>query len=183
MEAVATIEIDTQEIDAKGRPCKYETHVKPYLDDILEWLGEGNTEQSICRKLGIHPYTWIRYKQSINELSEVITRANRSAGELMLHKQYQKASGMTVSVKRQKATKDGEILDLKEELYIPPDTNAAEFWARHKYPDYKPPKADTVNLIQNNFQLPQLQAEISKLEQELKSLETIETVGTRVIEE
>jgi hypothetical protein len=167
----------------KGRPELYTTLVKPRYDDIYEWLAEGNTEESVAKKLGVHPYTWIRYKQDNCELSELITRARQSAGQLMLHKQYQKGSGMIVPLKKQKLTKDGEIIDIIEEQFIPPDTNAADFWGRHMMPDYKAPKEPgNLTLIQNNYQLPELKQQLLQIEQELKKLESPVAVDVEVIE-
>jgi hypothetical protein len=177
-----TVAVKETEIN-KGRPELYPTLVKPYFDDIYNWIAEGNTEESIAKKLGIHPYTWICYKKGYTELTELITRARQSAGELMLHKQYQKASGMTISLNKQKVTKDGDVVDITEEMYIPPDTNAADFWARHLYPDYKPAKGvENGNLTINNFQLPEIDAKIQKLLKELNSLETQSAVDVECIE-
>jgi hypothetical protein len=106
---------------------------------------------------------------------EAITHGRRERFQLMKYQQYQKACGMTVVLNKQKVLKDGTIVNITEEQYIPPDTNAAEFVSRHDDPDYIPPKAEQSN---NNavvfFQLPQIQAEINKIRDELKSLETVE---------
>jgi hypothetical protein len=79
----------------------------------------------------------------------------------MKNQQYQKACGITVTLNKQKVLKDGKVVDYKEEAYIPPDTNAAEYVGRHDDPDYKPPKSvESGNITINNIQLPQLEQEL-----------------------
>jgi uncharacterized protein (DUF433 family) len=198
MEAVAVIdcqEIEAVEKDRVGRPCKYETHIAPRMDEILEWLRQGATDYSIADSLGIHQSTWIRYKDNYSNLASLYTRARTERNRLVMNAQYEKAKGIKETIKKgfkvkeviyeagKKVTEREKIEYADEMVYVPPDTNAADLYLRNNDPEYKSAKSESVTLIQNNFQLPQLQAEIQKLEQELKSLETIEAVGTRVIEE
>jgi len=165
-----------------GRPCKYESHVKPYLDDIYDWISQGITEKSICKRLGIHPFTWIRYKQDNNDLSELITRARQAAGQLLLNKQFAAGCGQKVTVRRQKALKDGSIVEVEEEEYIPPNVQAAEFWARHMMPDYVPPKqADTTKTINVNFQLEDWEQKRKQILDEIKRLELSQAVDVEAI--
>ena len=177
MEAVATV--DCQEIEYT---TDFKIKVLPFLDDILQWLKDGMTEYSISEKLGIHYNTFARYRNQYNVLSELYARAMKERNCLVMHKMFERAIGYEhpdLFIAQNK----GEIV--KEEIikHYPPDVNAADLYLRNNDPDYKSAKSEGVTLIQNNFQLPQLQAEIQKLEQELKSLEVIEAVGTRVIEE
>jgi hypothetical protein len=157
-----------------GRPYLYISHVKPYFDDIYEWISQGATEKSIAKKLGIHPFTWICYKKDNSELTDLITRARSAAGELLLNKQFAAACGQTVPLNKQKVTKDGNVVDIVEEMYIPPNVNAAEFWSRHMMPGYIPPKqVDSGNITINNFQLPQLEQDLAQIAEKRKSLEAL----------
>ena len=175
-------DIAVKQVAKVGRPCKYESHVKPYLDDIYDWVSQGMTEQSICKRLGIHPFTWIRYKQDNNDLSELITRARQAAGQLLLNKQFAAGCGQKVTVRRQKALKDGSIVEVEEEEYIPPNVQAAEFWARHMMPDYVPPKqADATKTINVNFQLDEWEAKRKEILDEIKRLELQSAVDVEAI--
>lgn len=155
-----------------GRPELFPTVILPRFDDIYEWISEGHTEKSICKKLGIHPATWIEYKNKYNELAELIIRARSAAGELLLNKQFAAGCGQVVTLNKQKVTKDGDVVDYKEEAYIPPNTNAADFWGRHMMPEYKAPKqVESGNITINNFQLPEKVKEIEQLDKEITELE------------
>ena len=172
------------EIGKVGRPELYPAIVEPRLDDIYEWISQGTTEKSICKSLGIHHSTWIRYKERYKELSELIMRARTAAGELLLNKQFAAACGQTVTLIKQKVTKDGNILDITEDMYVPPNVNAAEFWSRHMYPDYKAPKSvDSGQNITVNFQLPQLEQDIQSIRSRREELERLLAVDVEVINE
>jgi hypothetical protein len=167
-----------------GRPDLYPALVKPHLDDIYNWVAEGNTEQSICHKLGIHRDTWIRYKDNYVELTDTIIRARSAAGELLLNKQFSAACGQTVTLNKQKVTKDGDVVDITEDMYIAPNVNAAEFWSRHMYPGYIPPKGDpSGSIVINNFQLPQLEADLAQIAEKRKALEALLHTDYEVIDE
>jgi hypothetical protein len=171
------------EVDNRGRPCKYDTHVEPYLDKVYKWLKEGYTEYSIAEQLSIHPYTFARYKQEFSALNEVFTRARTEKCSLVMHKQYEKAIGyehkdMFI------AQYQGKIVEKEIIKYYPPDVNAADLYLRNNSEDYKSAKADAGNLtlIQNNFQLPELKQQLLQIEQELKKLESGTVVEVEVIE-
>lgn len=165
-----------------GRPCKYESHVKPYLKDVFEWISQGITEKSIYDKLNISHQAWIEYKDKYTELAETITRARQAAGQLLLNKQFAAGCGQKVTVRRQKALKDGSIVEVEEEEYIPPNVQAAEFWARHMMPDYVPPKqADTTKNITVNFQLDDWEQKRREILAEIKRLELQAAVDVEAI--
>jgi hypothetical protein len=89
-----------------------------------------------------------------------------------MNKMFQKATGEKVALLKQKATKDGDIVDLIEETYIPPDVQAADLFLRNNDPDYKGAKAVEINNnTTNNFQLPQLEDELKQIAEKRKVLE------------
>lgn len=57
-----------------GRPNKYETNVKPRLQDIREWRKVGATIENICEVLDISPSTWHEYANKYPEFSETIKK-------------------------------------------------------------------------------------------------------------
>lgn len=169
-----------------GRPGpkgKYETEVKPYLDKIYEWLKEGYTDYSICEQLGIHQNTWIRYREEHTELSDLYTRARTERNRLVMNKMFQRATGEKVALRKQKATKDGDIVELIEEQYIPPDVNAADLYLRNNDPEYRSAKMDlnSLTLVQNNYNLEDLEAKRLDLLKELKRVELASDADYKVI--
>jgi hypothetical protein len=60
--------------------------------------------------------------------------------------------------------------------------NAADLYLRNNSDEYKSAKADTggLTLIQNNYQLPELQAQMQALDDKLRELDAIETTAVEV---
>ena len=54
-----------------GRGAKYETHVKPYLDNIKNWIQLQN-EGDIAKRLGISRQTLEKYKKEHEELRKAL---------------------------------------------------------------------------------------------------------------
>jgi DNA-binding CsgD family transcriptional regulator len=165
------------------RTYKYDSHVKPRLKEIYEWVRDGCTDYSIAGNLGICHESLIKYKAEILELSSVYVRARAEYNRLTYNSMHKKANGITVEIKKQKVLNDGSVISFTEEQYIPPDVNAADLDLRNHDPDYKGPKAETgLTLIQNNYQLPEAKAEIARLLEEYRQLERLEAVDVEVME-
>lgn len=60
----------------RGRKCKYETNVKPYLQNIKKWIEQGATEKQIAEQLGVAYSSFNEYKLKFSELSEVLKTKN-----------------------------------------------------------------------------------------------------------
>jgi hypothetical protein len=88
----------------------------------------------------------------------------------MLHKQYESASGHVVKLTKQKVTKDGDVIDAVEEIYIPPNVNAADFWGRHMMPGYIAPRSEG-QAVTVTVQLPAVEAELLRISSERERLE------------
>ena len=180
-----TTAVTQKESDKVGRPCKYETHVKPRLDEVLEWVKQGYTDYSIADSLDVGYSTWMKYKAEIVELQEVYTHARTHKNALVMNKMFQRACGEKVTLLKQKATKDGKIVDLKEEQYIPPDVNAADLYLRNNDPEYRSAKMDlnSLTLVQNNYNLDDLEAKRLEILKELKRLESTTDADFKVIDD
>ena len=66
----------------KGRPDKYDTHVKPFFREIEIWL-QDQTEKQVAQRLGLAYSSWNLYKTQHEEFSELIKKAKQNlAAEL-----------------------------------------------------------------------------------------------------
>lgn len=164
------------------RTYKYDSHVKPRLDEIYEWLKSGYTDYSIANSLSIDHDTLIKYKKEITELSELYTRVRAEKCDLVMNSQFAKAKGIKEKVQKAKVLSDGTIINYTEEQYIPPDTNAADLYLRNNSNEYKSAKADVggLTLIQNNYQLPQLLDQLKQIDDELKRLDIIDSTAIEI---
>lgn len=55
-----------------GRRSKYETHVKPYLEEIKQWRRGGATDEQICSALNIGTSAFYDYQNKYAEFSEAL---------------------------------------------------------------------------------------------------------------
>lgn len=60
-----------------GRPCKYESHVKPYLDQIRKWAKQGASEKQMAKQLKVAYSSWNEYKVRFPEFSEFLKEMDR----------------------------------------------------------------------------------------------------------
>lgn len=158
-----------------GRDSKYPLLVEPRLDEILEWLKEGYTDYSIAEQLGIHPTTFIKYKEENPNLSVLYTRAQEERNSLVMNKMFSKSCGMVGTAYQEKLTKDGEKVTLKSQIYVPPDVNAADLYLRNNDPDYKSAKSIEIGGSTTiNFNVAELQSKRDELLSELQKLNVID---------
>ena len=108
---MAETDVALRKRNKPGPKGKYESHVKPRLEEIYEWLVNGYTDYSIADQLGISQDSLIKYKEQYSELSELYTRARTERNKLVMNKMFQRATGEKVTLLKQKATRDGEIVN------------------------------------------------------------------------
>jgi hypothetical protein len=155
---------------------KYDTQVYPRLNDILEWLKQGMNDYSIAEQLGIHRDTLTAYKVKYSELSALYAQACDARNCLVMNKMYSKATGERVTLLKQKLSKEGKVVDITEEQYIPPDVNAADLYLRNHMDNYKSAKTDLSagNVTINNFNSDEWQTKRQQILSEIQKLEAIE---------
>lgn len=55
-----------------GRPSKYETHVKPHIEQIKQWKRNGATDEQVCEQLGISQESYCKYKRENAEFADAL---------------------------------------------------------------------------------------------------------------
>lgn len=83
----------------KGRPNKYETHVKPRLKDI-EKMCLTMTEKQIAQTLGVGQSAWCEYKNKYSELTEALKKGRESLVYELKSTLIKKAKGFNYSEKK-----------------------------------------------------------------------------------
>lgn len=127
---------------AKG---KYEKWLEPENLILLEgWARDGLTDEQIAHNMGVRTSTLYEWKKKYSEISESLKRGKEVVDILVENALLKKALGYTV--KEQKITKDGLIVEIEKE--IPPDTTAQIFWLKNRKPDKWRDKIENVNINQ-----------------------------------
>ena len=127
---------------------KYDTVIKPHFDEITELLRKGYTEKEIARNLGVSETTWYKYKAEKAEFSELLIKSRGEPVEILIGQTYKSALGFKTTIKRytkiknvsynpetgKKLKEKEELVEYEEEIYIPPNFQAAKFlimnWGR-----------------------------------------------------
>lgn len=97
----------------RGRPGKYETHIKPRLKDI-EKMCTYMTEKQIAETLGVGQSAWCVYKNKYEELTETIKKGREALVLELRSTLIKKAKGFTYSEKKI-IKENGKIV--REEIY------------------------------------------------------------------
>lgn len=142
---------------AKG---KYETHVLPYLDNIVTWAKAGATAKEIAAKLKVAYSTFRKYlddgekgDERYSALSAAFAQACEVPDDNVEAALYKRACGIEYTeVKTEETlnrrTGEKETLETRTTKFIPPDPTSAMFWLANRRPErwrYKPEGGDTEN--------------------------------------
>ena len=131
-----------------GRPSKYETHIKPYFNEIAEAYGRGVDEQDIAKSLGVSISAWCEYKNKFSEFKEVLKRSEDETKDILKQLDnalLKSATGFEYTEKKQYITEDENGKKKKHTeiytRYAQPNPTAI-FGALNRFdPDYKKDKA------------------------------------------
>ena len=121
-----------------ARREKYNTHIKPHLEDITNWIADGETEYSIHRKLGVNHDTWYRYKNKKSELSEAIKKGQQNLSLNLESLLYRKCKGYEVEETKTYIQKIGDKETKKVEKlkkHIPSSDTALIFALKNTNPE------------------------------------------------
>jgi len=122
-----------------GRPSKYQTHVKPYFEQIEGWFRSGKTEGSIAKQLGVNNDSWIQYKKKFPEFSELLIKAGQDNCALVANKLFQRACGYDYTEKHVEIGEDGDgVTRTKRKTikkHVPPNVAAMEFYLVNRDPN------------------------------------------------
>lgn len=114
--------------------------IKKNFPKIEQLLQRGITEKEIARSIGVAYSTWNKYKATVTEFSELIIKSREKPVDELLDAMYKSGLGFTRKIQRvqkikveyidpitgKKLVKE-ELQPYEEEIYIPPNFQAAKF--------------------------------------------------------
>ncbi len=105
-----------EEVDAKIRKTKYDTHIKPYLLDIKQMKRSGLSNESICKRLGVSLSTFKKYLREHDELYNIVTFAKQELDMIIEDKLFENAmNGDTIAQMFYLKTRYGYIEEEKRQ--------------------------------------------------------------------
>lgn len=125
---------------------------KDGLSKIQSWALSGLTNEQIANNMGISVKTLYEWANKYSDFSDALKRAKTIADEEVENALYKRALGYTVTLNKQKVTKDGIAVDCIEEMHIPADTTAQIFWLKNRKPEKWRDKVEQSVTVDDNRQ-------------------------------
>lgn len=139
-----------------GRKNKYETHVKPYLNQIQEWYEELDERQIATEKLGIAVSTFENYKKKYPELREALRKGKQNLISELKTTLKKKAKGFyyeeTKTSIREENGKSVKIIE-KNKKYAQPDTGAIHLLLKNLDDSWRNDDKETMELKKKQLEL------------------------------
>ena len=154
--------------------------VEEKLTLIEAWARNGLIEKDICHNLGIGTTTLKDYKNRYPSLASALKKGKEVADVLVENALYKRATGYTVTLNKQKVTKDGDVLDITEEVYVAPDTTAQIFWLKNRKPLEWRDKREIDKTIEVRVPLLEDMQSLFKTMRQANKVELIEEDGSLV---
>lgn len=134
---------------------------------LLEgWARDGLTDEQIAKNIGIATSTFYEWKKKEIEFSEALKKGKEVIDFEVENALLKKALGYTITLNKQKVTKDGDVVDITEEVHVPPDTTAQIFWLKNRKPNNWKDRVETDEDKEAVANASQVIAKIRKVAQE-----------------
>lgn len=114
-----------------ARKSKYDTHVKPYLDEIQGWAMSGLTDEQIAMNLDIGTSTLHEYKKKYPEFLDSIKKGKDIADAQVVNALFKTATGFSYYEETTNAV--GDVVSVQK--YAKPNTTAQIFWLKNRQSD------------------------------------------------
>lgn len=145
-----------------GRKNKYETHVKPRLDEITEWYQTMSEKEIAEECLGISQSSFENYKKEHEELRKKLEAAKKMVNGKMKAALKKRGLGFhekeTKTIIRDVNGVKTKVIEVNEK-YFPPDVGAIHLWLKNNDPDWRNDDQSTMDLRKAKLELDRMKAE------------------------
>ena len=134
---------------------------------LLEgWARDGLTDEQIAKNIGISRASLYEWKKKEVDISDALKKGKEIVDFEVENALLKKALGCTITLNKQKVTKDGDVVDITEEVHVPPDTTAQIFWLKNRKPNNWKDRVETDEDKEAVANASQVIAKIRKVAQE-----------------
>ena len=99
---------------------------------LKAWARDGMINTEIIEKMDISEPTLYRWKQKYPQIDEALKQGKEVVDIQVENALLKRALGYKEKLLKQRVTKDGYIIDIYEEISIPPDVTAQIFWLKNR---------------------------------------------------
>lgn len=154
-----------------GRPSKYETEIKPHIEEIRKAVEAGATVEEVAKAFGIAVSTLHKYKAEKKELKDAFARGREVVIIEIKAALLKKALGYEYEEEKRvgKKDKDGEnvILVEKYKRHSPPSETAAAMLLRNYDNDWLDRDTVSTELRKQEVELKKAIAEANNFDLDL----------------
>lgn len=150
---------------------RYFTHIQPRLEEILMWRSQGLTITEIAKNLMVS-YTCLNENSKRHpalfkylQFGKGISRAQK------VNALHMKSVGYTIVLPQQKVLANGEVVNYKQTIYIPPDVAAIKLALENEYPEKYSSKLEVNH--QGTLTLAAVMADVAANEQARRAEELV----------
>lgn len=145
-----------------GRKNRYESHVKPHLEEIKEWY-QVLTEKQIAEMLGVSVTSFENYKIKYPELRETLQSGKKKLIKTLKETLKKKAMGYSYEETKTKVTEvNGDVVKKVTETFVKyaqPDTGAIHLLLKNLDDTWRNDDRETMNLKRERLELDKQKAE------------------------
>lgn len=157
-----------------GRPSRYDSEIKPHIEEIRKAVESGATVEEVAKAFGIAVSTLHKYKAEKKELADAFARGREKIVFEIKGALLKKALGFEYEEEKRvgRKDKDGEniILVEKYKRYSVPSETAAAMLLRNYDKDWKDNDNSTAALRQQEMELKKAIAESNNFDLDLKGM-------------
>lgn len=154
-----------------GRPSRYDTEIKPHIDEIKAAVESGATVEEIAKAFGIAASTLYKYKAEKKELSEAFARGREKIVFDIKAALLKKALGFEYQEEKKVGRKDknGEQIVLVEKYkrYCVPSETAANMLLRNYDKEWLDRDNESAEMRRQEFELRKAIAESNNFDLDL----------------
>lgn len=156
----------------RGRKNKYDSYVKPRLEEIKQWAAAGATETEICKALGVAVSTFNDYKLKYSELSESLRVGRQTVVLNVKAALYKRACGFKYEEKVGRKKGDDVQTEIYER-YCPPDTTAAAMILRNYSEEWRDKDKQTAEFRRQEIEIKKALAEANNFDVNLSEVNKV----------
>lgn len=157
-----------------GRPSKYDSEIKPHIEDIKKAVESGATVEEIAAAFNINKSTLYKYKSEKKELKDAFTRGRAKIIFDIKAALLKKALGFNYEEKKQYITEDEQGNKKKHTeittRYCPPSETAGAMLLRNYDQTWLDKDNISTQLRQQELELKKAIAESNNFDLELKEV-------------
>lgn len=148
-----------------GRKNKYESNVKPFLDQIPTWY-ETMTEGQIARKLGVSVASFENYKIKYPELVAYLSKGKEILVDDLKDMLRKKAKGFYYTetkrtyIKNENGEQVGAVRIEETEKYAAPDTGAIHLLLKNIDPTWRNDDQTTIDIKKEKLEIEKQKGEV-----------------------